>query len=125
MCIHFQLDKEDVNTWNFHSHEVTDEITVVTNIDCISVVPTNMFLLLSLASVSLRGSHLVQSEEVEELVCAHALQAGVVLADDSVGDAHLEFLQTHDLLLQCASCDQPVHVHHSFLHNTNTMRKVN
>lgn len=61
-------------------------------------------------------SHLVQSEEVEELVGAHALQAGVVLADDSVGNAHLEFLQTHDLLLQCAPSDQPVHVDHPFLH---------
>lgn len=61
-------------------------------------------------------SHLVESEEVEELVCAHALQARVLLADDSVGDAHLEFLQSHDLLLQRASRDQPVHVHNPFLH---------
>lgn len=60
-------------------------------------------------------SHLVQSEEVEELVGAHALQAGVVLADDGVGDAHLELLQTHDLLLQRAPSDQSVHVDHPFL----------
>lgn len=65
--------------------------------------------------VESRRSDLVQSEEVEELVGAHALQAGVVLADDSVGDAHLEFLQTHDLLLQCAPSDQPVHIDHPFL----------
>lgn len=69
-------------------------------------------------------SHLVQSEEVEELVCAHALQAGVVLADHRVGDAHLEFLQTHDLLLQCASCDQPVHVDDPFLHDTDIVERV-
>lgn len=62
------------------------------------------------------GPHLVQSEEVEELVSAHALQAGVVLADDGVGDAHLEFLQTHDLLLQRSPSNQPVHVDHAFLH---------
>lgn len=69
-------------------------------------------------------SHLVQTKEVEELVCAHALQAGIVLADDSVGDAHLELLQTHDLLLQCASCDQPVYVDDPFLHNTNIVKNV-
>lgn len=64
-------------------------------------------------------SHLVQSEEVEELVGAHALHAGVVLADDGVGDAHLELLQTHDLLLQRAPSDQSVHVHHPFLRGRN------
>lgn len=68
--------------------------------------------------------HLVESEEVEELVGAHALQAGVVLADDGVSDAHLEFLQAHDLLLQRASSDQPVHVDDPFLHSVDTVTKV-
>lgn len=65
--------------------------------------------------------HPVQSEEVEELVCAHALKARVLLANDRVGDAHLEFLQTHYLLLQRASCDQSVHVHNPFLRRNKTM----
>lgn len=58
------------------------------------------------------------------MVCAHALHAGVVLADYSVSDAHLEFLQTHDLLLQRASSDQPVHIDDPFLHRTDIVRVV-
>lgn len=62
-----------------------------------------------------RATDLVQGEEVEELVGAHTLQAGVLLADDRVGDVHLELLQAHDLLLQGATRDQTIHVHHAFL----------
>lgn len=93
---------------------------------CVHVLVENIkiWLLLEISnnSTNTRGqscSHLVECEEVEELVCAHALQAGVLLAYNSVSDAHLELLQSHDLLLQRASCDQPVHVHHPFLQKTN------
>lgn len=72
-------------------------------------------LLIWLVRVGRDMSHLVQCEQVEQLVCAHALHAGVVLADDRVSDAHFELLQAHDLLLQRASCDQPVYVDDPFL----------
>lgn len=49
------------------------------------------------------------------MLCAHALKTGVFLADDRVGDAHLELLQTHNLLLQCAPGNEAVHVHYTFL----------
>lgn len=61
------------------------------------------------------ATDLVQGEEVEELVGAHTLQAGVLLADDRVGDVHLELLQAHDLLFQGAPSDQTIHIHHAFL----------
>lgn len=61
------------------------------------------------------ATDLVQGEEVEELVGAHTLQTGVLLADDGVGDAHLELLQAHDLLFQGAPSDQTIHIHHAFL----------
>ncbi len=61
---------------------------------------------------------IVQCEEVEQLFCAHALQAGVLLADDCICNGHLKFLQTHDLLLQGAPCDETIHIHHTFLKQT-------
>lgn len=65
------------------------------------------------------ATDLVQCEEVEKLVCAHTLQTGVLLADDRIRDGHLKFLQTHDLFLQRASCDETIHIDHTFLKPTN------
>lgn len=62
-----------------------------------------------------RHTYLVQGEKVQQLICAHALEARVLLADHSVRYAHLKLLQTHDLLLQSATSDQTIHVHHTFL----------
>ena len=53
----------------------------------------------------------VEGEEVEDLVCGHGLQGGVVAADDGVGGLELELLEAHDLLLDRVAGDQAVNVH--------------
>lgn len=63
----------------------------------------------------MRHTCLVQGEQVQQLLGAHALKAGILLADHRISYAHLKLLQTHDLLLQRATGDQPIHVHHTFL----------
>ena len=57
----------------------------------------------------------VQGEQVQQLVGGHRLQAGVLGADDRVGCVQFELLQTHDLLLERAARDQPVHGDDLFL----------
>lgn len=105
---YFLFNEDDVTTFQLKLHQ---PVKVTCEWQCYSALDT-------------WTPHLVESEEVEELVCAHAVQARVLLADDGVGDAHLEFLQSHDLLLQCSSGDQPVHVHNPFLHKVKHKRSV-
>mmetsp|Transcript_13234 Transcript_13234/g.26463 ORF Transcript_13234/g.26463 Transcript_13234/m.26463 type:complete len:203 (+) Transcript_13234:97-705(+) len=57
-------------------------------------------------------------EEVEELRGVHVLEACVVLVHHAVGDAQLEALQPHDLLLQRPLGDQPVDVDDVLLADT-------
>ena len=51
-------------------------------------------------------------EQIKQLVSVHGLQAGVLSIDDSIGNWHLEPLETHHLLLKGTTHDETVNIHH-------------
>lgn len=64
-----------------------------------------IYMVVLLKQNDMRHIYLVQSEKVQQLLCPHALEAAVLLADYRVSYAHLKLLQAHDLLLQSATSD--------------------
>lgn len=59
--------------------------------------------------------YLVKSEQIKKLLCSHALQACIFLADHCICNIHFELLKTHDLLFQSSPGYQAIHINNTFL----------